>query len=224
MAGVSSDCHTIFLAFPITKLSSGVSHCSSFWKINSSPLVTESSTPTDEFIIWTLNPARKLRRKLFHVGDLWYISSFQGQVINQSNSDIRTCRREHESEEVSDKDFTVQAAFLGGCESLTCVMKLQVSGLKIPRVLTTCMRGYKTFLGSVFGTRTILCCGLSMEEFNFPLGYTVPRGFLCFSLSLRGRKMVTRNQVNHLYWVTCNLLHRYSVHHFVFSNNALGCH
>lgn len=183
----------IFLAFPITKLSSRVSHCSSFWKINGSPVVTESSTPTDEFIIWTLNPVGKLRRKLLHGGDLWYISSFQGQVINQSNSDISTCRREHESEEVSDKDFTVQAAFLGCCGSLTRVMKLQVSGLKIPQVLTTCMCGYKTFLGRALGTLKILCSGLSMEGFNFPLGYTVPRNFLRFSLSLGGRKIVTRN-------------------------------
>lgn len=131
------------------------------------------------------------------------ISSFQGQVINQSNSDISTCRREHESEEVSDKAFTVQAAFLGCSGRLTCVMKLQVSGLKIPQALTTCMCGYKAFLGSALGTQKIFCCGLSMEGFNFPLGYALPRSFLCFSLSLRGKNIATRNQANLLSWVTC---------------------
>lgn len=41
MARVTSDCRTVFLVFPTTKLSSEARHCSSFWKINSSLLETD---------------------------------------------------------------------------------------------------------------------------------------------------------------------------------------
>lgn len=150
-----------------------------------------------------MNPVGKLRHKLFHDGDLWYISSFQGQVINQCNSDISTCRREHESEEASDKDLTAQAAFLAGYESLTCVTKLQVSGLKIPQVLTTCICVYKTFLGSIFDTWKVLCCGLSKEGFSFfSKIMQFVEFFFAFPYWFEEEKL-TRNQLNHLYVTSC---------------------
>lgn len=51
-ARVSNNCRAIFLAFPTTKLSSEVRHCSSFWKINSSLLVTDFPLARKQHTHW----------------------------------------------------------------------------------------------------------------------------------------------------------------------------
>lgn len=83
MARVSNDCHTTFLVLPTTKLSSEVRWCSSFWKINSSQLVTDFALARR-----AVHPLMSLSFELWIQSGSWGINSFMMVICGMFSGSV----------------------------------------------------------------------------------------------------------------------------------------